>query len=174
MRPATLRSSQMKKMAEAATKTNRAFTATRAIIPSATCSDRPVCEDNQFVTVMISNLHEGRVGRSRASVGSTRWALLYVRRAVMASRCGQRSDFPRLGHDPGTLPAWDVCLLRSFACFAETVADAAHGFDQVGGAELLTQRLDMHVDGAFEYDGAFADGGVHELMPRKRSARLAQ
>src|SRR5207245_10356912 len=58
--------------------------------------------------------------------------------------------------------------------FAEAVADAADRLDQVAGAELAPQRLDVDVDGPLQHDGALADGGVHELVARQGPARLAQ
>src|SRR5438067_378021 len=52
--------------------------------------------------------------------------------------------------------------------FAEAIADAADGFDVIaGGAELAAKRFDMHVDGAFQHQGAFLDGGIHELRARE-------
>ena len=56
----------------------------------------------------------------------------------------------------------------------EPITDAADGFDELAGvAELLPQALDVDVDRAFQHDRVLADGGVHQLEPSERAARLA-
>src|SRR5262245_4152702 len=61
--------------------------------------------------------------------------------------------------------------------FAEAVADAADGLDQVSAAaglgQLPPQRFDVHVNRPFQHNRPLADGRVHELMTAERPAGLA-
>src|SRR5208337_1560625 len=57
--------------------------------------------------------------------------------------------------------------------FMKAITDAADGFDELAGVpELLPQALDVHVDGAFQYDGVLANRGIHELIAGEGPARL--
>ena len=61
---------------------------------------------------------------------------------------------------------------RITSCRRGTTSTMARHF--VGFAELAAEGFDVHVDGAFEDDGVFADGGVHELGAGEGAAGLAE
>src|SRR5262249_7821287 len=58
--------------------------------------------------------------------------------------------------------------------FSEAIADAAHRLNVIDRSELSSQSFYMHINGAFQDNGAIADGSIHELMPCERPARLTQ